>query len=207
MWEMYAYIFWETGGEMGQGSIMTSAVPLGTTWPKRKRGGVAVLPWGCALLSPGLIPNPGAVCAFGSQSILASAGFSPDSPVFLLCLKLGSLNKSISGIIWSYMLVPIGNWYGTVPWMLRVTMSHIYLFLFKRVYGFFVKYHYKYTLLCVSIKAHLLVCTSKEVNLVLQKLTLRLPTNTGEDFTQKFPSQRRKIVMTLASKHQVTGIL
>ncbi len=51
----------------------------------------------------GFNPSSGAVCAFGFQSILASAGFSPDSPVFLLHLKLGFLNRSISGnVVWSY---------------------------------------------------------------------------------------------------------
>ncbi len=64
-------------------------------------GGVEVLPQRCAPLSPGSIPGPGAVRACGFQSILASAGFSPGSPV-LLHLKLGFLNKSVSGIIWSY---------------------------------------------------------------------------------------------------------
>ena len=63
-----------------------------------KQVSVAVLPQRCAPLSPGSIPGPGAVRAFGFQSILASAGFSP---VFLLHLKLGFLNKSVSGIIWS----------------------------------------------------------------------------------------------------------
>ncbi len=53
-------------------------------------------------LSPGSILGPCAVRAFGFQSILASAGFSPGSPVFLLHLKLGFLYKSVSGIIWSY---------------------------------------------------------------------------------------------------------
>ena len=37
------------------------------------------------------------------QSKLASAGFSPGTPDFLLHLKVGFLNKSISGnIVWSY---------------------------------------------------------------------------------------------------------
>ena len=39
-------------------------------------------------MSCGLIPGPGAVCAFGLQSILASVGFSLGTPVFLLHLKL-----------------------------------------------------------------------------------------------------------------------
>ena len=47
---------------------------------------------GCGPLSPGSIPGPGAVCPFGFQSKLASAGFSPGTPVFLLHLKLGFLN-------------------------------------------------------------------------------------------------------------------
>ncbi len=50
----------------------------------------------------------------------ASAGFSLDSLVFLLHLKLGVLNKSVSGIIWSYTIVLalIGSWYGTASWLL-----------------------------------------------------------------------------------------
>ncbi len=75
------------------------------------------------------MPDPGAVRAFGFQSILASAGFSP---VFLLHLKLDFLNKPISGIIWSYSasadwqliwhcaLSPSGD-------MSRVTKTQIYL--------------------------------------------------------------------------------
>ncbi len=55
----------------------------------------------CASLSPGSIPGPGTVHVFVFQSILASAGFSPGSLVFLLHLTLGFLNKYIWGIIWS----------------------------------------------------------------------------------------------------------
>ena len=98
-----------------------------------KAGGVAVLPQRCAPLSPGLIPGPGAVRAFSFQSILVSAGFSPGSPVFLLHLKPRFLNKSISGITWSYSasadwqliwhcaLSPSGE-------MLRLIKIQIYLF-------------------------------------------------------------------------------
>ncbi len=68
-----------------------------------RQASVAVLPPRCGPLSPGSIPSPGAVCPFGFQSKLESAGFSPDTPVFLLHMKLGFLNKSISGnIVWSY---------------------------------------------------------------------------------------------------------
>ncbi len=64
---------------------------------------VAVLPLRSGPLILGLIPGPGSVCPFGFQSKLASAGFSPGIPVFLLHLKLGFVNKSISGnIVWSY---------------------------------------------------------------------------------------------------------
>ncbi len=102
------------------------------TWGEA--GGVAVLPRRCAPLGPGSIPGPAAVRAFGFQSILASAGFSPGSLVFLLHLKLDYLNKSISGIIWSYsasadwqliwhcVLSPSGA-------MSRVTKSQIYYLL------------------------------------------------------------------------------
>ncbi len=68
----------------------------------RKQVGVAVLPQRCAPLSPGSIAGHGTVGAVGFQCILASAGFSLGSPVFLLHLKLGFFNKSVSGIIWSY---------------------------------------------------------------------------------------------------------
>ncbi len=61
-------------------------------------GGVVVLPWRCTTMSPGSIPAPSAVCTFGFQSILASAGFfSPGSLVFFLHLKLGFLTIPISG--------------------------------------------------------------------------------------------------------------
>ncbi len=49
---------------------------------------IAVLRSHCGPLSPGLIPGPRAVFQFGSQSKLASAGFSLGTPVFLLQLKL-----------------------------------------------------------------------------------------------------------------------
>ncbi len=54
--------------------------------------------------------GPGSVRAFGFQSILASAGFSLGSPVFFLHLKLGFLNKSVSGIIWSYSASLSADW-------------------------------------------------------------------------------------------------
>ena len=38
-------------------------------------GSVAGIPRGYAPLGPGSIPSPGAACAFGFQSKLASAGF------------------------------------------------------------------------------------------------------------------------------------
>ena len=62
-------------------------------------GSVAVLPLRCGPLSPGSIRGPGIVYPFGFQSKLASIGFSLGTLVFLLHLKLGFLNKSISGII------------------------------------------------------------------------------------------------------------
>ncbi len=61
---------------------------------------VAVLPRRSAPLVPGSIPRPGAVHAFGFQSILASAGFFPGFYGFLPAL-LDFLNKFISEIIWS----------------------------------------------------------------------------------------------------------
>ncbi len=65
--------------------------------------GVVVLPQCCAPLSPDSILAPGAVRAFGFQSILASTGFCLGYQVFLLHLKLDCLNKSISGnIVWSF---------------------------------------------------------------------------------------------------------
>ncbi len=60
---------------------------------------MVVLPQRCAPLSPGSIPGLGAVHAFGFKSILASAGFSSGSLVFLLHLKLSFLKKYISGNI------------------------------------------------------------------------------------------------------------
>ncbi len=63
-------------------------------------GGVEVLPRRCAPLSPGSIPNPCAVCAFGFPVHTCFHrfffGFSAFPPA------LGFLNKSISGIVWSY---------------------------------------------------------------------------------------------------------
>ena len=47
-------------------------------------------------MGPGSIPSPGAVCAFGFQSILASAGFLRVLRFSLLHLKLDFLNKSVS---------------------------------------------------------------------------------------------------------------
>ena len=59
-------------------------------------GSVAVLPRRYAPMGPGSIPSPGAVCACGFQSILASAGFLRDLRFPLLHLKLDFLNKSVS---------------------------------------------------------------------------------------------------------------
>ena len=59
-------------------------------------GSVAVLPRRYAPMDPGLIPSAGAVCAFGFQSILASAGFLRVLRFSLLHLKLDFLNKSFS---------------------------------------------------------------------------------------------------------------
>ncbi len=50
---------------------------------------------------PGFDPRSHRCTCIGFQSILASAGFYLGSSVFLLHLKLGFLNKSVSGIIWS----------------------------------------------------------------------------------------------------------
>ena len=55
-----------------------------------------MLPWHNAPMGPGLIPSPGTVCAFGFQSILASAGFLRVLRFSLLHLKLDFLNKSVS---------------------------------------------------------------------------------------------------------------
>ena len=60
-------------------------------------GSVAVLPWRYAPMGPGSIPSPGIICAFGFQSILASAGFLRVLQFSLLHLKLDFLNKSVSG--------------------------------------------------------------------------------------------------------------
>ena len=51
---------------------------------------------GYAPVGPGSIPSPGAICAFGFQSILASAGFLQVLRFSLLHLKLDLLNKSVS---------------------------------------------------------------------------------------------------------------
>ena len=59
-------------------------------------GSVAVLLRRYAPMGPGSIPSPGAVCAFGFQSILASAGFLRVLGFSLLHLKLDFLNKSVS---------------------------------------------------------------------------------------------------------------
>ncbi len=59
-------------------------------------GSVAILPPRCGPLSPGSIPTPGVVCPFGFQSKLASAGFSPGTPVFLLHLKLDFFSLFLS---------------------------------------------------------------------------------------------------------------
>ena len=57
---------------------------------------VAVLPRRYAPKDPGSIPSAGAVCAFGFQSILASAGFLRVLRFSLLHLNLDFLNKSVS---------------------------------------------------------------------------------------------------------------
>ena len=62
----------------------------------REAGIVAVLPWHYAPMGPGSILSPGAVCAFGYQSIFASAGFLRVLRFSLLHLKLDFLNKSVS---------------------------------------------------------------------------------------------------------------
>ena len=59
-------------------------------------GSVAVLPRRYAPMGLGSIPSPGAICAFGFQSILASAGFLRVLRFSLLHLKLDFLNKSVS---------------------------------------------------------------------------------------------------------------
>ena len=59
-------------------------------------GSVAVLPRRYAPMGPGSIPSPGAVCAFGFQSILASVGFLRVLRFSPLHLKLDFLNKSVS---------------------------------------------------------------------------------------------------------------
>ena len=59
-------------------------------------GSVAVLPQRYAPMGPDSIPSPGAVCAFGFQSILASIGFLQVLWFSLLHLKLDFLNKSVS---------------------------------------------------------------------------------------------------------------
>ena len=63
---------------------------------KGEAGRVAVLPRRYAPMGPGSILRPGAVCAFGFQSILASAGFLQVLRFSLLHLKLDFLNKSVS---------------------------------------------------------------------------------------------------------------
>ena len=59
-------------------------------------GSVAVLPWRYAPMGPGSIPSPGSICAFGFQSILASAGLLRVLRFSLLHLKPDFLNKSVS---------------------------------------------------------------------------------------------------------------
>ena len=49
---------------------------------------LVVLPPCCGPLSPGSIPGLDTVCPFGFQYKLASVGFSPGTPIFLLHLKL-----------------------------------------------------------------------------------------------------------------------
>ena len=53
-----------------------------------KRVGAAVVPWPCTDEVAGSIPGSAALCAFDSQSMLATAGFSPGTPAFLLHSKL-----------------------------------------------------------------------------------------------------------------------
>ncbi len=72
--------------------------------------------------------GPGSVRAFGFQSILASAGFSLGSPVFFLHLKLGFLNKSVSGIIWSYSASLSADWQ---PMALRLESFGRYVARYK----------------------------------------------------------------------------
>ena len=62
----------------------------------REAGSVAVLPRRYAPMGSGSIPSPGPICAFGFQSILASAGFFRVLRFSLLHLKLDFLNKSVS---------------------------------------------------------------------------------------------------------------
>ena len=80
------------------------------------------------------------------QSKLASTGFSPGTPVFLMHLQLGFWNKSISGNIVCLIrkdlivLAPIGCWYGTaswypyIPWVicraLQKTKSNFFILIF-----------------------------------------------------------------------------
>ena len=59
-------------------------------------GSLAVLPRRYAPMSLGSIPSPGAIGAFGFQSILAAAGFRRVLRFSLLHLKLDFLNKSVS---------------------------------------------------------------------------------------------------------------
>ncbi len=70
---------------------------------------IVVLPPRCGPLSPGQIFGPGAVCPFGFQSQLASTGFSPGTPVFLLHLKLDFFSfvsfYSFRGPFWKAVLV------------------------------------------------------------------------------------------------------
>ena len=53
-----------------------------------ERVGAAVVPSPCTTEVAGSSPGLAALCAFGFQSMLASAGFSPGTPAFLLQSKL-----------------------------------------------------------------------------------------------------------------------
>ncbi len=93
----------------------------------------------CITESSCSIPGHGTVRAFGFQSILASAGFSPGSLVFLLHLKLDFLNKSISEIIWSYSASADWQLIWHCAWspsgdMSRVTKTQIFIYLNLFIY-------------------------------------------------------------------------
>ena len=72
-----------------------------------KRVGAAVLPSPCNNEVAGSSPGSAALCAFGFQSMLASAGFSPGTPAFLLHSKLTLDSDSLSKI--SFMVSLLGT--------------------------------------------------------------------------------------------------